>query len=579
MSELKFYSSVKHSLYISFVPNIYLFLLVPPSVIFIDSLGNLKYSVWFVSLVLSGIILGFILIYGIFVPFFYPLIVNDKGIQGYDMWGNNSFVAWAEIDRIEPYQSFGVRYFRTFCQNSTVPLWIPLFLQKQKNFEQTVFKLTSKTNPLHQALINQKELFAAIKFHGKPKQSIKIESQHSPTREPAFIKINQQANSENSDVAPWMIIESFALPDNVGEYGFCVGDQLKSCSRPSLIENIRTDKNKKISLVWSTDKNVLVAPEEVDFLFNAVNARDKNHTKHLVTNNFINLIIWGVVFFQNPGDSAVARQVMLFNWIAIAVIPFVESSWDFYEANQSITKQKLEDRIKQSRYTTWVRNNEAFWTKGLTACITVVALTQLICFFLTQIPSSIETAGIVKPAIREGEFWRLFSGTLLHGNLLHFAFNIFAFYVLGKLIETTISKYFISIVFVSSALIGSICSLIFIPDVPSVGASGGIMGLLGFLLVFSVKARKLLPKANTKMLIKAALYTFLAGLLAKGVVDNPAHLGGFLAGIILGLGLLPQKRLFIPLKVFSLSQILGWGCFIVVFLGMIFTILKLILVI
>jgi membrane associated rhomboid family serine protease len=74
-----------------------------------------------------------------------------------------------------------------------------------------------------------------------------------------------------------------------------------------------------------------------------------------------------------------------------------------------------------------------------------------------------------------------------------------------------------------------------------VGASGGIMGLLGFLLALSVRQRHQLPGGYARSLVSGVLWTAVAGLAAYAFIDNAAHAGGLLAGLALGRWLLPSE--------------------------------------
>lgn len=258
-------------------------------------------------------------------------------------------------------------------------------------------------------------------------------------------------------------------------------------------------------------------------------------------------------------------------------IPAIKHSWGLYQARIK-TPQRLQENSQQNRYLAWVKNSDAPGTKILVAGISLVAIVQAIIFFIPPIESSIITAGIVKPAVWQGEVWRLLTGTLLHGNLIHFMFNIFALLVLSKLIEIIAHRVYVPLVFLVSALSGSLFSLFLLPDLPSVGASGGIMGLLGFLFILGRKHHHLFPVAYQQMLAKATIYTFLAGLLAHQVIDNPAHLGGFLAGTILGWVLIPHRKFTIPLKqVPSEIKTLGFISAVIIAIAFLFTIYKMLL--
>ncbi|HEX6624591.1 MAG TPA: rhomboid family intramembrane serine protease, partial [Pyrinomonadaceae bacterium] len=76
-------------------------------------------------------------------------------------------------------------------------------------------------------------------------------------------------------------------------------------------------------------------------------------------------------------------------------------------------------------------------------------------------------------------------------------------------------------------------------DYPAAGASGALFGLVGVLFVFGIKYRKELPEDFKRAfgfgMLPMILLNLLIGYLARGVVDNAAHLGGLLAGVVLAL--------------------------------------------
>src|SRR6185369_7028777 len=82
-----------------------------------------------------------------------------------------------------------------------------------------------------------------------------------------------------------------------------------------------------------------------------------------------------------------------------------------------------------------------------------------------------------------GELWRLWTVTLLHdpNNFLHLLFNMYALYLAGPIVERLYGSTMLVIFYLVCALGGSLGSFGFGGDVPSIGASGAIFGLLGFL--------------------------------------------------------------------------------------------------
>ncbi|MGL5938767.1 MAG: rhomboid family intramembrane serine protease [Waterburya sp.] len=578
MSDLRFRPSLWVSIWITITPNLYFFVLTPFLVMWLASFGNFKYSVMFVSAIFLFIFLISFICFSIYGVYAFQITVNKTGIYGYNILSNGSFVAWDEIDKIEPYSFFGCRYLRLFFYNSTVPLWIPLFLVNQKQFNQTVIEYSPQNNPLHIALLNIDELFYKIPFHGKAKNRLEIKQKQQQNKSKNYLKLSSIFQTENKTISPWMEQSIFSIPPEANTYGYCTGNQLFTCSRSSLIENIKSDSKKLINLVWTPETSNLVSPEEVPWLIDSLYTREKTHLKQKFSGNLINCLFWGIIFLANFNESAAIRQITLFNWIAIAIIPAIEDSWKLYQSRIK-TPQRLAENSQENRYTAWIKNSDAPWTRLLTGCISIVAIVQAIVFFLPKINSSIETAGIIKSAVWQGEPWRILTGTLLHGNPIHFMFNITALFILSKLIEVITHRAYVPLVFLITALCGSVFSLLLIPNTSSVGVSGGIMGLLGFLFILGRKHKHFFPANHQQMLIKATIYTFLAGLLAHQVIDNPAHLGGFLGGIFLGEKLVSHQNFTIPMKQVSRSiEIMGIISGGIILIATLFTIYKMIII-
>ena len=98
------------------------------------------------------------------------------------------------------------------------------------------------------------------------------------------------------------------------------------------------------------------------------------------------------------------------------------------------------------------------------------------------------------------------------------------------------------ITFLLSVIGGAVASQLLMPDTASVGASGGILGLVGFLLVVGVRHRGSLPADFAKSIIRSVLFMAALGFLAKDYIDNAAHAGGFLVGCVIALPLSGNVR-------------------------------------
>ncbi len=174
-----------------------------------------------------------------------------------------------------------------------------------------------------------------------------------------------------------------------------------------------------------------------------------------------------------------------------------------------------------------------------------------------QLPKSIELAGLIKPLVWQREPWRLLTAATLHGGLLHIYFNSQAFYGFGTMIEMLSNRAHLSIIFLLSVLGGSALSLMMLPDGTSVGASGGIMGLVGYLAVYGYRRKKHLPPDFLKNMLINIAFIAAFGLVAWQLIDNWGHLGGFLIGLLYGFVQIPRDPEADPRRISAFTDGLG----------------------
>jgi rhomboid protease GluP len=114
-----------------------------------------------------------------------------------------------------------------------------------------------------------------------------------------------------------------------------------------------------------------------------------------------------------------------------------------------------------------------------------------------------------------------------------------------------------AIVFLLACVGGNVLSLYFLPDTISVGASGGIVGLLGYITVYAFRRRKFIsPEFRKSLLINiGSLAVF--GLILFNVVDNYGHLGGLITGVVYGLIQIPSSEFVDPRRANPITKIFG----------------------
>jgi membrane associated rhomboid family serine protease len=202
------------------------------------------------------------------------------------------------------------------------------------------------------------------------------------------------------------------------------------------------------------------------------------------------------------------------------------------------------------RFETWLEYQQAPVAKLCFGLIALVALAQIFCDVKTagwgawvalfHNWNGTAAAGLMKDRYLEGQWWRLFTAPLLHGNVVHFLMNASALFYLGKRMEVFARWPHLPLVFLFAACVGGEASARFV-HAPSVGASGGLMGWLGFLLVFESLHDRLVPRKAKRRLLAGVLLTGLIGLIGYRFIDNAAHLGGLCAGMLYALIVFPKS--------------------------------------
>jgi membrane associated rhomboid family serine protease len=215
-----------------------------------------------------------------------------------------------------------------------------------------------------------------------------------------------------------------------------------------------------------------------------------------------------------------------------------------------------------ARHQALLRRERPRYTYALMAAIGIVAAFQV---FATE--HSIPKAGLVKADVRAGEWWRLLSATLMHGSIMHIWFNGSALLAIGAIMEAYAPRRLVPLVFLVSAFAGSLASLVFLPDTTSVGASGGIMGMVAFLWVMQRRRPSEVPAWIGTAMLSTIFLTAYIGFFGIAFIDNAAHAGGAVAGALLGLFAIPREgKSLSPARIRFLDAA-GWVALAVIFAG------------
>jgi membrane associated rhomboid family serine protease len=130
--------------------------------------------------------------------------------------------------------------------------------------------------------------------------------------------------------------------------------------------------------------------------------------------------------------------------------------------------------------------------------------------------------------VTEGQPYRLVTSAFLHAGIIHLGLNMFALYILGTLLEPAIGTARFVGVYAVSVLCGSFLVMVIDPNQLTVGASGGIFGLMAaaFLIARDRGLDELASQIGFFVIINVA-FTFGVSSISVG-----AHIGGLVGGAI-----------------------------------------------
>lgn len=152
------------------------------------------------------------------------------------------------------------------------------------------------------------------------------------------------------------------------------------------------------------------------------------------------------------------------------------------------------------------------------------------------------------------EILTIFTSMFLHGGWLHILSNMWALHIFGDNVEDRLGPGPYLLFYILCGIIAALVDIMFLPDsiLPTVGASGALAGVLGAYLVLFPKSKVItwIPIFFIPYFIEIPAYIFLgvwfltqfftglgaldsSALAAESTVAWWAHVGGFLAGVVI----------------------------------------------
>lgn len=240
---------------------------------------------------------------------------------------------------------------------------------------------------------------------------------------------------------------------------------------------------------------------------------------------------------------------------------FIVDLWDrrliIYE-NQSPYFTELipviENIIHDEEYSTGLddkgygqsHNNHDHKIQWVTLLNTIFIVANIIIYLLShhthifgETVSALQNGALSWYMIKEeGEYYRLLTSMFLHSDFEHLVNNMLVLFFVGDNLERAAGRIRYLIIYFGSGIIAGISSISYnmIKDrwVFSIGASGAIFGIVGAMAYILLVNKGRLEDISSRQIIMFTVFSLYGGI-ANANIDNVAHIGGFIGGIILAL--------------------------------------------
>lgn len=181
---------------------------------------------------------------------------------------------------------------------------------------------------------------------------------------------------------------------------------------------------------------------------------------------------------------------------------------------------------------------------------------NILVFLLLEIVGSTQDTQLMirygasyTPLIMQGQWYRLITSMFLHFGLQHLFNNMFLLLFMGDQLEKWVGKGKYLLIYLGSGFAGNLLSLFWELRTRqfyvSAGASGAVFGVIGALLVIVVQNKDRVKDFTVTRLGFMILLTIYYGFQTAGI-NNAAHIGGIIAGILLAILLVRPGRMRLP---------------------------------
>ncbi|MGE9269951.1 MAG: rhomboid family intramembrane serine protease [Verrucomicrobiales bacterium] len=316
-----------------------------------------------------------------------------------------------------------------------------------------------------------------------------------------------------------------------------------------LYTSIVSDAGARVDLVWTPANDFVVLPEEVPELLPALKEARVRWAEWDISEGQRQMVVFGMFIAVFVGYSYFTkRELIAFGPLGLALLlflilgflPWYQGKKRLRRAHKAIAEDLKPVDLEGLRFEVWLQHQKAPWTRLLVGLIGAVALVQVVG--PGSMAQDLQAAALWKVDGRPVDWWRLATAPFMHGHWVHFLMNAMALVYLGRRVELLARWPHMVAVFVFAAWAGGEATARYGPQGAfSLGASGGIIGLLGFLMVFESMHSTLVPESVRRRLLAGLFMTAALGMVGYKVIDNWAHGGGLVAGMIYAFFVFPKS--------------------------------------
>lgn len=211
-----------------------------------------------------------------------------------------------------------------------------------------------------------------------------------------------------------------------------------------------------------------------------------------------------------------------------------------YEEDGFALLGKITSDISKKNLEENVRYNEMFKPKKPIVTYIIIAINVILYVIMYRSnltgdinnldDTLIKYGAIVGDLVRGGDYYRLITSAFIHIGIYHLLANMYSLFILGPNVEHFYGRGKYLCIYLYSAIMGSLFTMVFQGASISAGASGAIFGLLGALLYFGYNYRGYLGNRLINQLLPVVIINLAISFLVPGI-SAAAHIGGLIGGV------------------------------------------------